>query len=62
VYKRQAYDRILEEERAKYGEFITTYAKGRANISVFFWGQLIDRNSCEELYPLFIDGFLKGIE
>lgn len=57
-----AYDRILEEERAKYGEFITTYAKGRANISVFFWGQLIDRNSCEELYPLFIDGFLKGIE
>ena len=28
---------------------------------VFFWGQVIDRNTCEELYPLFIDGFLKGL-
>lgn len=56
-----AYDRIAEEERAKYAEFISTYAHGRANISVFFWGQLIDRNTCEELYPLFIDGFLKGL-
>lgn len=56
-----AYDRILEEERAKYGEYITTYAKDKANISVFFWGQLIDRTTCQELYPLFIDGLLKGI-
>lgn len=56
-----AYDRILEEERAKYGKFISTYAKGRANISVFFWGQLIDRTTCEELYPLFIDGLLEGL-
>lgn len=56
-----AYDRINEKERAKYGEFITTYAKGKANISVFFWGQLIDRVTYEELYPSFIDGLLKGI-
>lgn len=56
-----AYERILEEERAKYSEFITTYSRARANISVFFWGQVIDRTTCEELYPLFIDGFLKGL-
>ncbi len=56
-----AYERIKEEERAKFAEFITCYPKGKANISVFFWGQLIDRNTCEELYPLFIDGFLKGL-
>lgn len=57
-----AYDKIDEAERAKYGEFISTYAKGKAPMTVIFWGQLIDRNTCEELYPLFIDGFLKGIE
>lgn len=55
-----AYERILEEERAKYSEFITSYSRSRANISVFFWGQLIDRNTCDELYPLFIDGFVNG--
>ncbi len=55
-----AYERILEEERAKYGRFISTYGHGKANISVFFWGQLIDRTTFEELYPVFIDGFLQG--
>lgn len=55
-----AYERIKEEERAKYSEFISTYARGNANISIFYWGHLIDRNSCKELYPKFIDGFLKG--
>ena len=57
-----AYDRILEEERAKYAEFISTYSTERANVSIFFWGDLIDRTTCEEMYPLFIDGFLKGIK
>lgn len=56
-----AYDRIPEVERAKYSEFISTYAIGKGNISVFFWGDVIDRHTYEELYPLFIDGFLKGI-
>lgn len=55
-----AYERISEEERAKYSEFISTYSRSRANISIFFWGHLIDRNSCKELYPIFINGFLKG--
>ncbi len=57
-----AYEKIDEAERAKFGEFITTYAKNRGNISVFFWGQMIDRTTYEELYPVFIDGFLKGTE
>lgn len=56
-----AYERIPEAERAKYAEFISTYARENANISIFFWGHLIDRNSCKELYPIFIDGFLKGL-
>lgn len=56
-----AYERIPEEERAKYGEFITSYSSTRANISVFFWGQLIDRTTYEELFPQFIDAFLKGV-
>ncbi|WP_301000072.1 hypothetical protein, partial [uncultured Duncaniella sp.] len=56
-----AYDRIPDAEKAKYGEFISTYSHGRASVSVFFWGQLIDRTNYNELYPLFIDGLLKGL-
>lgn len=57
-----AYERIAEEERAKFASFITNYARGKANISVFFWGQLIDRTTFEELYPLFIDGFTESVD
>lgn len=52
-----AYDRIPEEEKVKYGEFITGYSKGKADINVFFWGQLIDRTTYQPLYPLFIKAF-----
>ncbi len=57
-----AYKGIDENERAKFGEFITTYAKDRGNLSVFFWGDMIDRTTYQEMYPIFIDGFLKGTE
>lgn len=52
-----AYDRIEDEEKAKYGTFIRTYTSERADINVFFWGQLIDRTTYEQLYPKFISAF-----
>lgn len=55
-----AYDKIADEEKGKYGEFLTTYSKGKANISYFYWGALIDRSTYEIISPLLVKGFLKG--
>ena len=55
-----AYEKIADEEKAKYGEFITTYSKGKADVSVFYWGNMIDRTTYKTMYPLLVKGFLKG--
>lgn len=57
-----AYERIPDAEKAKFGRFITTYSDGKADISVFFWGQLIDRTTYQPLYPEFIKAFTKSAD
>lgn len=57
-----AYDKIADEEKAKYGEFITSYPKSKADICVIYWGGMIDRSSYEKLSPLFVDAFVRGAQ
>lgn len=55
-----SYDKIADEERAKYGKFLSTYSLGKANVSVIHWGNIMDRNTCEPMSPLYVEGLLEG--
>ncbi len=55
-----SYDKIADEERAKYGKFLSTYSLGKANVSMIHWGNIMDRNTCEPMSPLYVEGLLEG--
>lgn len=55
-----AYEKIADEEKAKYGEFLTSYSKGKADVCCFYWSGLIDRTTGEKIYPLLVDAFVRG--
>ena len=55
-----ANDKIAEEERAKYAEFMVTYCRQHANISLFYWNEVISRTTFQPTYPLLMNALLKG--
>lgn len=55
-----ANDKIAEEERAKYAEFMVTYCRQNANISLFYWNNIIDRTTFQPSYPLVMQALLKA--
>lgn len=59
-----AHESIADEEKAKYGKFITSYPKGKADIIAVYWagGQMIDRVTKEKNSPLFVDAFIEGAQ
>lgn len=56
------YDKIADVEKAKYGEFLTSYPKGKADIVLIHWGGMIDRTTYEKMSPLYVDGFIRGAQ
>ena len=57
-----ANDKIAEEERAKYGEFMVTYCRKNANISLFYWNEIISRSTFTPTYALLMNALLKAKE
>lgn len=55
-----ANDKLAEEERAKYAEFMVTYCRQNANISLFYWNNIIDRTTFQPSYPLVMQALLKA--
>ena len=55
-----ANDKIAEEERAKYAEFMVTYCRQKANISLFYWNEIISRTTFQPTYPLVMQALLKA--
>ena len=57
-----ANDKIAEEERAKYAEFMVTYCRQKANISLFYWNEIISRTTFQPTYPTLMNALLKAKE
>ena len=57
-----ANDKIVEEERAKYAEFVVTYCRQKANISLFYWNEIISRTTFQPTYPTLMNALLKAKE
>ncbi len=57
-----ANDKIAEEERAKYAEFMVTYCRSNANISLFYWNEIISRTTFQPTYPTLMNALLKAKE
>ena len=55
-----ANDKIAEEERAKYAEFMVTYCRQKANISLFYWNEIISRTTFQPTYPTLMNALLKA--
>ena len=55
-----ANDKIAEEERAKYAEFMVTYCRQNANISLFYWNEIISRTTFQPTYPTLMNALLKA--
>ncbi len=55
-----ANDKLAEEERAKYAEFMVTYCRQHANISLFYWNEVISRTTFQPVYPLLMNALLKA--
>ena len=55
-----ANDKIAEEERAKYAEFMVTYCRQHANISLFYWNEVISRTTFQPTYPLLMNALLRA--
>jgi endoglucanase len=55
-----ANDKIAEEERAKYAEFMVTYCRSNANISLFYWNEIISRTTFQPTYPTLMNALLKA--
>ena len=55
-----ANDKITEEERAKYAEFMVTYCRQKANISLFYWNEIISRTTFQPTYPTLMNALLKA--
>ncbi len=55
-----ANDKIAEEERAKYAEFMVTYCRSKANISLFYWNEIISRTTFQPTYPTLMNALLKA--
>ena len=55
-----ANDKIAEEERAKYAKFMVTYCRQRANISLFYWNEIISRTTFTPTYPTLMNALLKA--
>ena len=53
-------DKIAEEERAKYAEFMVTYCRQKANISLFYWNEIISRTTFQPTYPTLMNALLKA--
>ena len=53
-------DKIAEEERAKYAEFMVTYCRQKANISLFYWNEIISRTTFQPTYPILMNALLKA--
>lgn len=57
-----ANDKLAEEERAKYAEFMVTYCRQKANISLFYWNEIISRTTFQPTYPILMNALLKAKE
>ena len=57
-----ANDKIAEGERAKYAEFMVTYCRQKANISLFYWNEIISRTTFQPTYPILMNALLKAKE
>ena len=55
-------EKVAEEERAKYAEFMVTYCRQNANISLFYWENIIDRTTFQPTYPTLMNALLKAKE
>ena len=55
-----ANDKIAEAERAKYAEFMVTYCRQKANISLFYWNEIISRTTFQPTYPTLMNALLKA--
>ena len=55
-----ANDKIAEGERAKYAEFMVTYCRSKANISLFYWNEIISRTTFQPTYPTLMNALLKA--
>ena len=55
-----ANDKIAEEERAKYAEFMVTYCRSNANISLFYWNEIISRTTFQPTWPTLMNALLKA--
>ena len=55
-----ANDKLAEEERAKYAEFMVTYCRQKANISLFYWNEIISRTTFQPTYPTLMNALLKA--
>lgn len=55
-----ANDKIAEDERAKYAEFMVTYCRQKANISLFYWNEIISRTTFRPTYPTLMNALLKA--
>ena len=53
-------EKVAEEERAKYAEFMVTYCRQNANISLFYWENIIDRYTFQPSYPTLMNALLKA--
>jgi putative cell wall-binding protein len=56
----KANDKIAEEERAKYAEFMVTYCRQKANISLFYWNEIISGTTFQPTYPTLMNALLKA--
>lgn len=57
-----ANDKIAEGERAKYAEFMVTYCRQKANISLFYWNEIVSRTTFQPTYPILMNALLKAKE
>lgn len=53
---------IDDVEKGKYAEYMVTYCRQRANISLFYWSNVVDRYSFTTNYPNLMNGLLKANE
>ena len=55
-----ASEKIADEELGKYAEYMVTYCRQRANISLFYWPCVVDRYTFSTNYPCLTNGLLKA--
>lgn len=54
------FEKIADEELGKYAEYMVTYCRQRANITLFYWSNVVDRNTFGTNYPNLMNGLLKA--